>query len=106
MLEDCIATLRQLQHVNNLEKVSEANVDHASYVSQRAWDAYIASISRPDPTFGFAVCSRVVNADAINCKRLDKYVNMPKKSKNLGLSFVPLDADSIRIAVFADARSA
>lgn len=44
-----------------------------------------------------------MKADLITSKSLDKHVDVAKKDKNLGLSFVPLDTESIRIVIFADA---
>lgn len=90
-LADNVVTLNQPDHIAKLQKVSEGSVDQSSFVSQRARGAYIASVCRPDLTFGFAVCSQVVKADKIAARRLNKAIDRAKSDEDLGLTFVQLD---------------
>lgn len=99
-------TIRQSNHINNIGTISIEKAEKSSFVSQRARGAYIASTCRPDLTFGFAVCSQVVNADKAAAQRLNKYIEIAENSPETGLNFVALDASSLRISVFAGASFA
>lgn len=103
---DRVVTLTQPQQIFKLEKISVFKVELSSFISQRTRGAYIASVCRPDLTFGFAVCSLVTNPDKIAATRLNKFIDIAKSTPEQGLSFVPLDADSVRLVVFADASFA
>lgn len=94
------------QRIEKLETSWDRSVDHVSFILYRACGSYMALISRWDLTFGFAVCSQVVKAGTIAAQKLNKYVKIAKKMKNVGLSFALLDGDSVQIFVFADSRFA
>lgn len=105
-LADNVVTLKQPDHIAKVQKICEDSVDQSSFVSQRVQGAYIASVCRPDLTFGFAVSSKVVETDKIAARLLNKAINRCKSDEDLGLTFVQLDRKSIRIVVFADASIA
>lgn len=76
------------------------------FVSQRARSAYIAAVGRPDLSCGFSKASQALHPDMESAKALNKYIRREKETIEQELKFTPLDNESIRPAVFCDARFA
>jgi hypothetical protein len=82
-----------------------SNEDQA--VRTRASIQYIAACSRPDlSSCSQLLSTKVINPDTQTIKELTKIVSWCHESADLGLRFVQLDKDSVRIALFADASFA
>lgn len=73
---------------------------------QRAFAAYIATVCRPNLTFGFVHASQIVNQDARAVKALYRFIDHAKEEPKVGLKYFPIDTASAKSVVFADARFA
>jgi hypothetical protein len=97
----------KLQQKRKLQSVREARLDE-ELVSTRAAIQYIATCVRPDLCAPCQLLSSQVGTapDKNVYKKLNKLVDVCHCSVADGLTFVPLDLDSVRVAVFTDASFA
>lgn len=95
--------ISQPDHIKKLNPLDAKNVTTADFVAERARGAYIAAVCRPDVTYSFSVASQITNPERIDFKALNNAIISMLNSPEKGLNFVPLDLDSIVMAVFVDA---
>lgn len=93
----------QPKRIANLSKIREDSDTLENLVSQRARDAYVASIFHADLTYRFSVFAQVTIPDKDDNKRLNKAIEVAKANPDFGLRLVSLNPDSLRVVVFADA---
>lgn len=98
--------MSQNEHINRLANINEEIVDKSEFVTQRARGAYIASVARPDLSFGFAQASQVIEPDKTAAIKMNKHIARSKANADIQLKFVPVDQKSLRLAVFSDASFA
>ena len=97
-------TISQTRQISKIELAKDYN----SYIAQRARGAYIATVSQPERAFGYSFAAQITNStitdkqiDFLN-KQLSWQLNHPER----GLRFVPLDLQTLRVAVFTDSSFA
>lgn len=96
-------TITQTEHIEKLNRLDINNATNADFVAERARGAYIAAVCRPDVTYAFSAASQITKPEMKDFKVLNKTIELMIKTKTQGLRFVPLDLDSIVMAVFVDA---
>lgn len=89
--------LTQSAHIEKLSTVVTAVVNEIVFVSERARGAYIATVSRPDLTFGFSICSKYCNPNAAAVKRLKNVISYTMASVDIELKFVKLDISTVEL---------
>lgn len=92
-----------LQHLTELPLDKDINT--TMFISQRALGAYIASLSRPDLTAGFAILAQRKNPSKEDAVTLNKLIKKAKQNP-VEFNFSKLDINSFRLAVFTDASFA
>ena len=105
-LKDSITVHAAVSDRNLLNCITTSTVNKDDYVSQRARGAYIASICRPDLSYGFSVAAQYQNPDSTQARALNKVINRCKEFTTTGLRFVGLDESSLCVGVFIDAAFA
>ena len=112
--------LNQEKQCMNLQLVSTASVDihgtrgkvrknastHDQYVAQRARGAYIATMCQPEASFDLSIAAQTTKPEKDDITALNKRIKWQKENSSRGLNYVPLDLDSLKIVVFADASFA
>lgn len=101
--DHCSYTITQTEHIENLNPLDINNGSAADFVAERARGAYIAAVCRPDVTYAFSVASQIAQPEVKDSKILNKATDLMIQTKTQKLRFVPLDLNSIFMAVFADA---
>lgn len=95
--------LSQSKHVSKMSMISEDSGKVTAFVAQRARGAYIASVCRPEITYGFSVSAQVTSLCKSPSHTLNKLIKIWKENPHLGIRFVPLEMQTIRVIVFVDA---
>lgn len=101
-----IFRLQQPQHITKLKSSLKTNVNRSSFASQCELETYIASITSPDLIFGFAVCLNIENWLCRYHKETQWLRRDFQEGHRPGLRFLPLNGESVRIMVTANARLA
>ena len=76
------------------------------YVAQRARGAYIATVCQPESAYDLSFAAQVTDPQEENVKQLNKRIQWQIDNATRGLTFVPLDMDSLSLLVFTDASFA
>jgi hypothetical protein len=99
-----IAQPRQTQKITILP----INSTRQQYIAQRARGAYISSVCQPQVAFGLSYAAQ--STDKIPSKddvtQLNKCLQWQLDNQSLGLKFVQLDINKLRIIVFTDSSFA
>lgn len=66
----------------------------------------IASVCRPDLTYGFSISAHVTSFCKSHSHTLNKFIKLCRETPHLGLRIVPRKMQKIRVIVFADANFA
>ncbi|APA06573.1 hypothetical protein sscle_02g013430 [Sclerotinia sclerotiorum 1980 UF-70] len=112
--------LNQEKQCMNLQSVSAESTDihdtrgkvrknastHDQYVTQRARGAYVATMCQPEASFDLSIAAQTTKPDKDDITALNKRIKWQKENSSRGLNYVPLDLDSFKIVVFADASFA
>lgn len=112
--------LNQEKQCMNLQSVSAESTDihgtrgkvrknastHDQYVAQRARGAYVATMCQPEASFDLSIAAQTTKPDKDDITALNKRIKWQKENSSRGLNYVPLDLDSLKIVVFADASFA
>src|SRR5271167_1264851 len=112
--------LTQECQAQNLRLISTQDIDLTSsrgetrksvspkdqYVAQRARGAYIATVCQPEAAFDLSFAAQVTDPEPANIKLLNKRVQWQIENPARGLTFVPLDLESLSLVVFTDASFA
>ncbi|RAL61913.1 hypothetical protein DID88_002402 [Monilinia fructigena] len=112
--------LDQQKQCNNLQLVSIGSMDmhgtrgkvrkhastHEQYVAQRARGAYVATMCQPEASFDLSMAAQTTQPDKDDIAMLNKRIKWQKENSARGLNYIPLDLDSLKIVVFADASFA
>jgi len=114
-------TLTQTRHCKNLHiaKSSETtdivssrgivrkDVDtKGQYIALRARGAYIASICQPEASFDLSRAAQVTDPQDEDFKYLNKRLQWQRDNHSRGLTFIPLDPNSIQLVTFTDSSFA
>lgn len=83
--------LTQPINIFKLYVISTDPVDKSAYISERARAVYIAVISRPDLSFGFAICSQYTEPDTNAAKRLNNAIKIVEESVDTVVKYVKLN---------------
>jgi hypothetical protein len=76
------------------------------YIAQRARGAYIATVCQPEAAYDLSFAAQIVNPKETDIKNLNKRIQWQLDNQARGLTFVPLDIDSLSLVVFTDASFA
>lgn len=95
--------VNQPNHISNMKKLVPKSFTAADFISERARGSYIAAICRPDISFIFSVASQATYPTERDVKCINKAIEHCQSTTTFGLTFVPLDKNSIVCAVFVDA---
>lgn len=106
---DCLISLTagtyfisQLCHLLKLQLITtNATLQHI--IPERAREAYLASVSRPDLTYGFAVCSQFRTPTATTITLLNNTIAHAHKHPSGRLQYQALGIATCHLTVFADA---
>src|SRR6266536_3680221 len=115
--KDNLIRLTQERQAQNLRLISTHNIDLTSsrgetrksvspkdqYVAQRARGAYIATVCQPEAAFDLSFMAQVTDLEPANIKLLNKRVQWQIDNPARGLTFIPLDIDSLNLTIFTDA---
>ncbi len=105
-LHDDHLTLTAPTQVEKLSTISTKEVSKDEFVSQRSRGAYIASVCRPDTSFGFGFAAQHVRPETKQARELNKSIEQILSAKDYGLKFVKLDIKTLYFAVFVDSSFA
>ena len=73
------------------------------YVTQRARDVYIATLSQSKAAFDLSFAAQVISPKQEDAKRLNKRIQWQIENADRGLRFVKLNTTSLKLIVFTDA---
>jgi hypothetical protein len=76
------------------------------YAAQRARGAYIATVCQPESAYDLSFAAQAVDPQEENIKQLNKRIQWQIDNAARGLTFVPLDLNSLSVMVFTDASFA
>jgi hypothetical protein len=76
------------------------------YVAMRVRGAYIATICQPEASFDLSHAAQVTDPQVEDVKYLNKRLQWQRDNQSRGLTFVPLDPDSIQLVAFTDSSFA
>ena len=76
------------------------------YVAQRARGAYILTVCQPEAAFDLSFAAQVTNPQEENIKLLNRRIQWQIDNPTRGLTFVPLDIESLSLVIFTDASFA
>ena len=75
-------------------------------MAQRARGAYIATVCQPESAFNLSFAAQVTDLQEANIKQLNKRIQWQIDNPTRGLTFVPLDINSLSLLIFTDASFA
>jgi hypothetical protein len=101
-----VSTKQPTDLVSSRGEIRKAVVSKDQYLSQRARGAYIATVCQPEATFDLSFAAQTTNPREDNVKALNTRLQWQINNKAKRLSFVELDAESLRLVVFTDASFA
>lgn len=78
----------------------------ADSVAERARGAYIATVCRRDTTYAFIIASEITNPQKNDFKTPNKMLLALLSSSDIWINVVPLDLETLTLAVFVDASFA
>lgn len=87
---------KKISLVNNLPQ----------YISQRARGAYISSLCQPQAAFDLSKAAQITEPSAKDIQFLNKRLQWQISNQNLGLNFVKLGPQTLRLIVFTDSSFA
>ena len=90
-----------LKQKNQGEKLKLVSNTH-EYVEQRARGAYLATICQPEASFDLSAAAQYKEPLKEDIARLNKRISWQIKNVSRGLTYIPLDIDSMRLFVFVD----
>jgi len=73
------------------------------YAAQRARGAYIATVCQPESAYDLSFAAQVVDPQEENIKQLNKRIQWQIDNAIRGLTFIPLDLNSLSVMAFTDA---
>jgi hypothetical protein len=87
-------------------KTTKATSPKEQYVSQQAKGAYIATICQPEASFDLSYTAQTLNYSDDDIKVLNRRLLWQIENAKKGITFVPLDLESLKLIVFTDASFA
>jgi hypothetical protein len=105
----CILTVNgphlRLKQKNQGQKL-EAAIDRKTYIEQRARGAYIATTCQPMASFDLSVAAQIPNPSKNDIAKLNRRIEWQKQNVDLGLSFVPIDLNIMKLYAMVNASFA
>jgi hypothetical protein len=105
----CILTIDgpylRLKQKNQGQKL-EAAINRKTYIEQRARSAYIATTCQLMASFDLSVAAQIPNPSKNDTAKLNKRIKWQKQNVNLGLNFVPIDLNTIKLYAIINASFA
>jgi hypothetical protein len=102
----CILTVDgpylRLKQKNQGQKL-EAAIDRKTYIEQRARGVYIATTCQPMASFDFSVAAQIPDFSKDDIVKLNRRIKWQKQNVDLGLSFVFIDLNIIKLYAMVDA---
>ena len=117
---DCTISLTQERQAQSLKLVANHAIDLTSsrgeirkgvtptdqYVAQRARGAYIATVCQPEAAFDLSSAAQVTDPKKEDINLLNKRIQWQIDNSTRGLTFVPLNMESLSLVIFMDASFA
>lgn len=97
--------MSQPGHLKILKRIS-SEASQQAFVIERALGAYLASVTRPDLSFGFSVCSQFQSPTPKSVQLLNDTIEQGHKHPSRCLKFVMLSYSSCYVAVYSEASFA
>jgi hypothetical protein len=94
--------IRQKKQGQKLEKATDAIL----YVQQRARKAYIATICQPKASFNLSAAAQIINPSKKDIAKLNKRTEWQQKHLNLGLNYVPIELNIMKLYAIINASFA
>lgn len=85
-----------------LSKLDEKSFSKAKCLDERARSSYVSAVCRPESSFCFCFASHITQPNVKDLKQLNKVIYFCRSNLNRGLKFVPLDLQSLSMAVFIE----
>jgi hypothetical protein len=105
----CILTIDgphlRLKQKNQSQKLETAT-DRKTYIEQRARGAYIATTCQPMASFDLSVAAQIPAPSKNDIAKLNKRIEWQKQNVDLGLSFVLIDLNTIKLYAMVNASFA
>jgi hypothetical protein len=92
----------RLKRKNQGQKL-EAATDRKTYIEQRARSAYIATTCQPMTSFDLSVAAQIPDPSKNNIAKLNRRIEWQKQNVDLGLSFVLIDLNIMKLYAMVDA---
>jgi hypothetical protein len=87
-------------------KITKEASPAEQYVSQRAKGAYVATMCQPEAAFDLSYAAQSLDHSEEDIKALNKRLQWQIDNADRGITFVPLDKESLKLVVFTDASFA
>jgi len=95
--------LCQKKQGERLKLVSkDETVSGQQYVEQRARGAYIASICQPEASFDMSIAAQYKDPGNDDITRLNKRLEWQMANLDRGLTYIPLDLQTMKLFIFVD----
>jgi len=101
-----LVTTRNTNPTNSRGETRQGVIPIDQYVAQRAGGAYIATVCQPEAAFDLSFAAQVTNPQEENIKLLNRRIQWQIDNPTRGLTFVPLDIESLSLVIFTDASFA
>jgi hypothetical protein len=105
----CILTVDgphlRLKQKNQGQKLETAT-DRKIYIKQRARGAYIATTCQPMASFDLSIAAQIPNSSKNDIAKLNRRIEWQKQNVNLGLNFVPINLNTIKLYAIINASFA
>jgi hypothetical protein len=98
--------ISQPEQIKRIQPVSTDSTLKAQYIAQRARGAYIASVCQPQMTFGLSFAAQTTSPAEDDAKFLNRCLSWQIRNATRGLTFVPLDIQTMEVVVFTDSSFA
>jgi hypothetical protein len=98
--------ISQPEQIKRIQPVPTDSTLKAEYIAQRARGAYIASVCQPQMAFGLSFAAQTTDPADDDAKFLNRCLSWQIKNATRGLTFVPLDIQTMKMVVFTDSSFA
>ncbi len=98
-----LVALKSIDLTSSRGMIRKAVTPKDQYVAQRAYGAYIATMSQPKAAFDFSFAAKIVNPKEKDANALNKRIQWQIDHPTWGLRFVQLDLTSLKLIIFTDA---
>ncbi len=88
--------------ISSRDQIKKSIISKDQYVTQRARETYIATMSQSEVNFDLSLAVQVTNSKKEDAKRLNKRLQWQLDHSIRELNFVPLNINSLKLMIFID----